>query len=84
MCIRDSLNTAYNQVTRTALISMKGFTNIKNTYNNAKETISNTEIVEKNIQKESVEIKVENIAINSSKQVLTSAITKYGLSLIHI
>lgn len=77
-----NLNTAYNQVTRTALISMKGFTNIKNTYNNAKETISNTEIVEKNIQKESVEIKVENIAMNSSKQVLTSAITKYGYNLV--
>ncbi len=73
-----NLSLAYNEVTRAALISMRGFLKIKNT--NAKEADSIANFEDKKSEIKTVEI--ENSIINKSKEVLQSVITTKGYNLI--
>ena len=74
-----NINTAYNEVTRAALISMKGFTNVKNKY--AISTENKTEVKESAVlTEEKVTSSKQEIGIENAK--LVSVLTKNGYNLV--
>jgi hypothetical protein len=75
-----NINAAYNEVTRAALISMKGFINVRNSYavsaENKKEVKESVVLTEEKVTSNKQEISIEN-------KKLVSVITKNGYNLVN-